>query len=123
MGRTLLLLAVTLMACPPLPAPGPVPHDADAEPAPLPPEPVLDDAGDACTQPGAFDICRIAGENLCHMGCTAAGVPLWKTPKGTPYAEACRRAVADGRDTMAKGGSRSRCLAGLTTCPTSETCR
>lgn len=125
-------LLVLVAACvPPLPGPNPVPHDADAEPPPSPPERLeggprdAGDANDECAQPGPLDDCRAAGLVLCRLACrSSAGVPLWKTPGGTPYAAACRRAVLDDRDTTKRGGSRARCLSAITSCTQIESeCR
>ncbi len=119
--KRLLLSALAALAChcTPVPGPGPMPHDADAD---VPPVVDRDAAPASCAQPGPLDDCRQAGENLCRLGCTEGGQPLWHTPKGTPYAEACRRAKLDGRDTTASGGSRAQCLAAMHACAM-ETCR
>ena len=70
--------------------------------APVPPphvEPV--DASD----------CERAGARLEQLGCrTPAGVPLWRTPGGSPFSEACERAASDGRDWRAD------CLATIESC-------
>ena len=78
------------------------------------PPPVYDaampDAGE-CVQPGVYDDCARAGERVCMLGCRdVTGAPLWRTPAGTPFAETCRRALADGRNWHPA------CLAIITNC-------
>jgi hypothetical protein len=68
-----LALCAALAAC--LPEPRPTPH-------PLP--------GTAC---------EAAGARLEQLGCRRSdGAPLWTTPGGVPFADACQHAASDGRD-------------------------
>ena len=43
--------------------------------------------------------CAAAGARLEELHCfSKSGAPLWRTPEGSPFSEACERAAADGRD-------------------------
>lgn len=75
-------LAYVIGACghaPPPPDPGPVP--------PLPP-----------LHPPTMESCDNAQHRLEELDCRRDdGTPWAKTPAGAPFAEACKRALADGR--------------------------
>jgi hypothetical protein len=69
------------------------------------------DGASECAQVGPADDCAAAGARLCVLACAGSdGAPLWRTPAGTPYAAACRRARDDGRDW------RPSCVAKIPTC-------
>ena len=86
---TIALLLLLASCVPSTVAPDSGPPLADA---------ALPDAS-GCAQPGPADNCAAAGERLCQLRCRGAlAIPLWVSPMGTPYAEVCRRAFADGRD-------------------------
>jgi hypothetical protein len=77
------LLAIFLSRCTPLPTPLPVPPD------PIP----QGGAGPVLTD------CERAGERLEELGCRdKSGAPLWQTPEGKPFAEACDYSASMGRD-------------------------
>ncbi len=77
------LAALALLACPRNPdtlPPGP-------DPIPVPPA--------TCESASA---CECAGDRLKQLECKSKkGAPLWETPEGVPFAEACRVALEDGR--------------------------
>ncbi|MHC4648229.1 MAG: hypothetical protein ACYTBJ_22445 [Planctomycetota bacterium] len=99
-----LFLALLLAACgtqvdvrPIVPAPEPIP--------------VLDDCGNAEARLAELD-CKGPG-----------GEPMWQTPKGVSFGDACRAAAIDGRDW------KPQCIATIETCDElvgayrGETCR
>jgi hypothetical protein len=84
MSLRLLFVALAFSACTckstPAPDPGPVP--------PLPP-----------LHPPTMESCDRAEERLEHLDCRRHdGSPWARTPAGTHFADACKRALADGRN-------------------------
>jgi hypothetical protein len=64
------------------------------------------------------DVCEAAEWRLKALECrTDAGVPLWATPAGTPFATVCRAREADG-DSMCP-----HCIAEIESCDVLELCR
>jgi len=63
-------------------------------PVPVPPDPT--------PQGGAGPVlsdCEAAGERLEELGCRdGSGTPLWRTPEGKSFAEACAYSLEQGRD-------------------------
>lgn len=88
MGVVLALLLfgfvlVALTRCVPLPVPDPVPPDPTPNGGA---GPVLSD-------------CERAGERLRELGCKdGSGQPLWQTPEGKSFADACEYSASTGRD-------------------------
>lgn len=75
--------AILLTRCVPLPMPDPVPPDPTPNGGA---GPVLSD-------------CERAGERLLELGCRDDyGQPLWQTPEGKPFADACEYSASTGRD-------------------------
>lgn len=73
-----------------LPPPPPVVQEVEPMPTVVPVAPELDD-------------CARAGARLTELQCRApTGQPLWVSPRGVPFEEACRAAYADGRDFNAR---------------------
>lgn len=77
-----MVMAFLLTECGPLPPPDP--------PDPVPPHggagPVLSD-------------CERAGERLRELDChDGSGTPLWETPEGKSFTEACEHSASMGRD-------------------------
>jgi len=73
---------------------------------PVPPDASLPDA--------SADSCDRAAANVNRLGC------LYDTTLLLP---ACQAWVADGRDTMGRGGSRAECMAQAATCTEVRQCR
>jgi len=62
--------------------------------------------------------CDAADERLRELQCRGErGRPLWETPDGVPFADACRYALSDGRDWSPT------CLATIDSCDEVESCR
>lgn len=75
------------------------------EPPPMPPLPPT------VTHPPTMESCDLAEAKLRELDCRRADGASWATtPKGTPFAEACKRALADSRPWM------SNCIARITDC-------
>lgn len=50
-------------------------------------------------EPVSGEQCAAAGDRLRALQCTTPdGTPLWQTPEGTPFRDACERAAVDGRN-------------------------
>lgn len=50
-------------------------------------------------EPVSGEQCAAAGERLRMLQCKSSdGTPLWQTPEGTSFADACERAAKDGRN-------------------------
>jgi len=95
MRLRLLVVALVLVACSkptPTPNPGPAP--------PLPP-----------LHPPTMASCDNAQERLALLDCRREdGSPWARTPAGAPFADACKRALADGRSWG------SNCIARMASC-------
>jgi hypothetical protein len=75
------------------------------KPASPPPTPIV------IVTPKDADDCQRAEDRIHSLSCTRAdGTPRWLTPKGIPFAEYCREAIADGRS------PRPECIATVATC-------
>ncbi|HMJ52022.1 MAG TPA: hypothetical protein VK540_08090 [Polyangiaceae bacterium] len=82
MRLRLVVVALAICACSkPTPAP---------DPGPVPPLPPL--------HPPTMESCDRAEETLARLDCRRVnGTPWTRTPAGAPFADACKRALADGR--------------------------